>query len=207
MWVTERLSPQPKNIYGATKLAAEHLCQLFSRNHQLPCLVLRTSRFFPEDDDNRRQRTEFSSDNLKVNELLYRRVDVEDICVAHELALQQAGVLGFDRFIISATTPLQPAHAAAAGQELQSLVGELEPRFAQCYAARDWRLPTRLDRVYDNTHARNRLGWQPKYSFGSAVAALLDGASYQSQLAVEIGSKGYHEKTFTDGPYPVAESD
>jgi UDP-glucose 4-epimerase len=52
-WVTEDVVPVPKNIYGATKAAAEDLCQLFHRNQKLPAIVLRTSRFFPEADDNR----------------------------------------------------------------------------------------------------------------------------------------------------------
>lgn len=44
-WVTEEVTPIPKNIYGVTKAAAEDLCQLFHRNHGLACIVLRTSRF------------------------------------------------------------------------------------------------------------------------------------------------------------------
>src|ERR1700738_1065845 len=44
-WITEDVTPVPKNIYGATKTAAEDLCQLFHRNQGLACLVLRTSRF------------------------------------------------------------------------------------------------------------------------------------------------------------------
>src|SRR5262245_2529572 len=39
-WITEDIAPIPKNIYGATKVAAEDLCQLFHRNQRLPCLVL-----------------------------------------------------------------------------------------------------------------------------------------------------------------------
>jgi len=46
-WIDEDVTPRAKNIYGATKTAAEDLCRLFQRNHDLPCLVLRTSRFFP----------------------------------------------------------------------------------------------------------------------------------------------------------------
>lgn len=46
-WVTEEVTPLPKNIYGVTKASAEDLCQLFHRNQGLPCIVLRTSRFFP----------------------------------------------------------------------------------------------------------------------------------------------------------------
>ena len=69
----------PKNIYGVTKVAAEDLCELAARNQELPCVVLRTSRFFPEADDQPAARAAFDDDNLKVNELLYRRVDIEDV--------------------------------------------------------------------------------------------------------------------------------
>ncbi|PYR25554.1 MAG: NAD-dependent epimerase, partial [Acidobacteria bacterium] len=51
-WVTEDVRPVPRNIYGVTKAAAEDLCELFHRSHRLACLILRTSRFFPEEDDN-----------------------------------------------------------------------------------------------------------------------------------------------------------
>src|SRR6187401_28452 len=50
-WIDETVVPIPKNIYGVTKVAGEDLCALAARNQKLPCLVLRTSRFFPEDDD------------------------------------------------------------------------------------------------------------------------------------------------------------
>src|SRR5262249_39080828 len=50
-WVTEDVRPVPRNIYGVTKVAAEDLCELFHRRHRLACLILRTSRFFPEEDD------------------------------------------------------------------------------------------------------------------------------------------------------------
>ena len=36
---------------ASTKTAAEDLCELVHRDHGLPCLILRTSRFFPEADD------------------------------------------------------------------------------------------------------------------------------------------------------------
>ena len=35
-WITEDVVPQPKNIYGVTKLAAENLCELFHRKDGLP---------------------------------------------------------------------------------------------------------------------------------------------------------------------------
>ena len=50
-WVTEDVAPVPRNIYGVTKTAAEDVCELVHRDHGLPVVILRTSRFFPEPDD------------------------------------------------------------------------------------------------------------------------------------------------------------
>ena len=107
----------PENIYGATKTAAEDLCELVHRDHGLPILVLRTSRFFPEPDDRDEARTAFDDLNLKVNELLYRRVDLADAVQAHLDALDRAPALGFGRYIISATTPFAPSDADALHQD------------------------------------------------------------------------------------------
>jgi len=48
VWISEEMmSLLPRNIYGVTKLSAEHQCRLFHELHDLPVIVLRTSRFFP----------------------------------------------------------------------------------------------------------------------------------------------------------------
>ena len=65
MWVTEDLPPVPKNIYGTTKLMAETLCELFFRERGLPVVVLRTSRFFPEDDDDPAMRSAYALDKRR----------------------------------------------------------------------------------------------------------------------------------------------
>jgi UDP-glucose 4-epimerase len=74
-WVTENVVPVPRNIYGVTKVAAESLCELFFRRHRLPGIVLRTSRFFPEADDDPVMRNSYSTDNAQANEMLNRRID------------------------------------------------------------------------------------------------------------------------------------
>ncbi len=102
-WITEDVVPVPRNIYGTTKTAAENLCELIARDHGLPCLILRTSRFFPEPDDRDDVRSTYDDLNLKVNEFLYRRVDIEDVVSAHRLALERAPAIGFGRYIISST--------------------------------------------------------------------------------------------------------
>src|SRR5688572_5919489 len=93
-WITESVPSVPKNIYGVTKEAAENLCQLFWRNHKLPCIVLRTSRFFPEEDDDAAKRTAYSGDNAKANEFLFRRVEIGDAVQAHLLAAERAREIG-----------------------------------------------------------------------------------------------------------------
>src|SRR5262249_51937633 len=64
-WTTEEVTPVPKNIYGVTKVAAESLCELFRYKSGVPCLVLRPSRFFPEEDDDKKLRQLFDDANLK----------------------------------------------------------------------------------------------------------------------------------------------
>jgi nucleoside-diphosphate-sugar epimerase len=191
-WITEDITPIPKNIYGVTKVAAEDLCQLFHRNQKLPCLVLRTSRFFPEQDDVPAKRDTFDGDNLKVNELLYRRVDIEDVVTAHCCALDRAAALGFGRFIISATTPFERGDAAGLGRDAARVLERHVPEFAAIYAARGWRMLPTLDRVYDNERARRLLGWQPAYDFRRALGAVAAGGDWRSPLARAVGAKGYH---------------
>lgn len=105
VWVTEDVTSVPKNIYGVTKTAAEDLCELFHRDRGLACLILRTSRFFPEEDDCEATRQAYDDYNVKANEYLYRRVDLEDVVSAHLIALERAPSIGFGRYIIGATTP------------------------------------------------------------------------------------------------------
>ncbi len=203
VWVTESLRAKPKNIYGVTKTAAEDLCQLFHRNANLPCIVLKTSRFFPEADDDKGKRDAFDDTNLKVNELLFRRVDVQDIVDAHLLALDKATRIGFDRFIISAHTPFAPEDAALLGSDAPRVVAHYYPEYASIFAIRGWRMLPRIERVYDSAHAQDTLGWTPRYSFEAALNCLKKNREHRSQLSLDVGGKGYHDVTFDEGPYPT----
>jgi nucleoside-diphosphate-sugar epimerase len=194
-WVDERVVPVPRNIYGVTKVAAEDLCELIWRDHGLPCLILRTSRFFPEPDDIDERRSAYDDLNLKVNELLYRRVDLEDVVGAHLLALERAPELGFGRYIISATTPFTPGDAADLRRDLPGVVGRLFADYERIYTGRDWRMLPSIDRVYDNALARRELGWSPKYDFRHALDRLAAGEDPRSPLARAVGAKGYHAQT------------
>lgn len=103
-WITEDVVPVARNIYGVTKVAAEDLCQLAHQNRHLACVILRMARFFPEEDDRDQVRSQFSAENaVKVNELLYRRVDLSDAVAACQLAGDCAQRTGYGRYIISAS--------------------------------------------------------------------------------------------------------
>jgi nucleoside-diphosphate-sugar epimerase len=203
-WITEDVRPVPRNIYGVTKTAAEDLCELFHRNHGLACLVLRTSRFFPEEDDHQATRQAHEHDNVQANEYLYRRVDLEDVVAAHLLALEKAASIGFGRYIISATTPFGPDDLAELRVNAPGVLGRRVPDYEAEYARRGWRMFPTIDRVYVNERARNDLGWRPRYDFRHVLDRLRAGADFRSPLARAVGSKGYHVRKFEEGPYPVA---
>ena len=202
-WVTEETVPVVRNIYGVTKRAAEDLCELFHRRHGLSCIILRTSRFFPEEDDDRSRRAQFSDANLKTNEFLYRRVELEDVVSAHLLAAKKAPGLGFGRYIISATTPFRPEDVRDLNRNAPVVVRRRVPAYVDAYASLGWKMLDRIDRVYVNDAARSDLGWQPKFDFTQVLERQMAGKGLLSDLAVAVGSKGYHDEPFSDGPYPI----
>jgi UDP-glucose 4-epimerase len=168
------------------------VCALFHRDHRLPCLILRTSRFFPEDDDHTQTRDAYDAVNLKVNEYLYRRVDIEDAVSAHLLALERAPAIGFGRYIISATTPFQREDTAALRADAPRVLAMRVPGYEAEYRRRGWQMLPSLDRVYVNERARIELGWRPRYDFEYILARLRAGEDPRSQLAIAVGYKGYH---------------
>lgn len=198
-WITEDVVPVPRNIYGVTKTAAEDLCRLVHQDHGLPCLILRTSRFFPEEDDRDEVRTAYADDNLKANEYLYRRVDLEDVVSAHRLALDRAAAIGFRKYIISATTPFTRGDLAELRADAPAVVRRLFPDYEAEYTRRGWTMFPSIDRVYVNSLAREELGWAPRFDFRHVLDSLAAGEDPRSPLSVAVGAKGYHAVSF--GPY------
>jgi UDP-glucose 4-epimerase len=200
-WVTEDVAAVPRNVYGVTKAAAEDLCELVHRDHGLPCVILRTSRFFPEPDDRDEVRSAYDDANVKVNELLYRRVDLEDAVSAHLDAFERAPAIGFGRYIISASTPFTCDDLATLRSDAPAVVRRLFPDYEEVYVERGWRMFPGIERVYVNARARDELCWSPRYDFRHALDRLQEGKDPRSALAVSVGAKGYHPVSM--GPYTV----
>jgi len=188
-WLTEESGPlEPRNVYGATKLAAERLCAAHHRERGLPIVVLRTARFFPEEDDTHR---DLSGPNTKANELLHRRLTVEDAAEAHVAALAKVPEIGFGGFIVSAPPPFSRGDCGALIDDAPAVVARYFPRAAELYARAGWSLPARIDRVYDPSRAERVLGFRCRTDFAAVLRALEQGAdppfvhdpSYASPLA------------------------
>lgn len=172
-WMSDDYGPlQPRNIYGITKLAAERLCGLVHREQGLAVCILRTSRFFPEEDDTHRRP---SGPNLKANEFLNRRLTVEDAAEAHVAALAKAPEVGFGTFIVSAPPPFAPEDCTALANDAAAFVERYFPEARSLYARAGWTLPASIDRVYVPAAAEARLGFRCRTDFAAILAAMAEG--------------------------------
>ncbi|MDF7775223.1 NAD(P)-dependent oxidoreductase [Sphingomonas sp. AOB5] len=173
IWLDETSGPlAPRNIYGVTKLAAEHLCRLAHLEHGLSCAVLRTARFFPEEDDTHR---DLSGENMKANEFLNRRLTVEDAARAHLLALEKAPAIGFGTYVLSAPTPFSRADCAELKADAPAVIARHFPDAEALYARRGWKLPRSIGRVYDASLAEREWGFRCETDFAAILAALHEG--------------------------------
>ena len=156
-------------------------------------VVLRTSRFFPEADDNPDVAGAYPLDNVQANELLYRRADIADVVDAHLRAVERAPSLGFAKLIVSATTPFAPDDLAELRRDAPAVVARRFPGQPALFAARGWRMFPSIDRVYVNRRARsrrsagNRATTSPMSSRASPPAR-----TSAARSRTPSGAKGYH---------------
>ena len=171
-WIDEELTPlEPRNIYGVSKLSAEHLCRMVHDASGLPVVILRTARFFPEEDDMSHEIIQ-SGANTKANEYLFRRLTVQDAASAHVAALDRAPQIGFDTFIISALTPFSPEDCEQLMEYAPLVVHRYFPRYREIYARRGWTMFDYIDRVYDSNKAMRRMGFVCQTDFGDILTQL-----------------------------------
>ncbi|MCB8836868.1 NAD(P)-dependent oxidoreductase [Aurantimonas sp. VKM B-3413] len=174
VFLDESVGPlAPRNIYGVTKLSAEGLCRLHHLEHGMSVLVLRTARFFPEDDDTHR---DLSGENMKANEFLNRRLSVEDAAAAHVAALDRAAEIGFDILVASAPTPFRREEARELKTDAVAVIARHFPDAPALYRDRGWQLPKTIGRVYDAQRMERVLGFRCRTDFRAVLDALRDGA-------------------------------
>lgn len=171
-WFDEDVQPlKPRNIYGVTKLAAEHLCRMHHERHGLPLITLRTARFFPEEDD-RLYLLDQSDQNAKTNELLYRRLTVDDAAAAHVAALERAPDIGHATYLVSAPTPFRRDDCAELARDAPAVVERYFPEYREIYGRLGWTMFPTIDRVYDASRIERELGFRCRTDFGAALERL-----------------------------------
>ena len=112
-------------------------------------------------------------------------------------------MIGFGRYIISATTPFSPDELLDLRDNAPVVVKRLFPEYEAEYARRGWKMFPGIDRVYVNERARKELGWRPKYDFRYVLDRLGAGDHPRSPLSRVVGSKGCHTDKFVAAAYPV----
>ena len=163
-WVDESLAPQPKTVYHRTKLAAEALLEVISREATLAVTSLRMSRCFPEPAP------------VMAVYRLHRGVDARDVAEAHALALESASS-GFRKFVISGATPFRIEDAEGLADNAPAVLEHRAPELVEAFVRRGWRLPKAIDRVYSPMLAMRELGWRPRHDFREVLKMLDEGSS------------------------------
>jgi UDP-glucose 4-epimerase len=175
VWVTEDLTPEPRDIYDVTKLAAEALCREFAREGRLSVVCLRVCRFFPE------------TPWVMAAHRLYRGADVRDIAAAHLLSLTADLTSDFELYNVAGPYAFLPEDCAALWASAPAVIEQRYPGLSAAFTSRGWMLPERIDRVYVSERARARLGYRPQYGIGELLVDQELPTPRPSRLYMECG--------------------
>jgi len=158
-WVTEEITPLPRDVYDETKLAAEALVRAAATDGGMTCTILRMSRSFPEDA------------HRVATYRLYRGVDLRDVAEAHALALERQPA-GCETFNVSARSPFRPEDCGMLLDEPWTVVNRYFPEADSAYRRLGWPPPRTIDRVYVTAKAESALGYSPRFNFAELLATL-----------------------------------
>lgn len=159
VWVDERLRPEARDIYDVSKLAAEQLCALLTRETGIPTTCLRVSRFSFED-----------APALAVQYCLHRAVNVDDAARAHVLALS-APLPGHTILNVSGASPFRPEDTPELLGSADAVLERRAPELAALLRRHGHALPKLIERVYAIDRARAALGYEPSHGIPELLAA------------------------------------
>jgi UDP-glucose 4-epimerase len=109
------------------------------------CIFCFSSLHFPDHEDtcNRQFRPfgeAFDDANIKANEFLFRRVELEDVVSAHLAAAERAPLLKFGKYIVSATSPFRAEDLAGLNSHAPEVVANRVPEFVGIYNNPGWKM-------------------------------------------------------------------
>ncbi|MCG3181251.1 MAG: hypothetical protein BIFFINMI_03626 [Phycisphaerae bacterium] len=163
----------PRDIYEASKAAAELLARFYRQRHGLSVTALRPG-WFPREGD--------LADHEFVWRLLSHCVWVGDVISAVLRAIDSPAQ---GEFLIHAATPFVEADAPGLLADPAGVLRKYYPDEMEWWAAQNH--PTPAIRWWsDITPAREQLGYEPKLNFPQAVARLRGGQSPWPTAGVQI---------------------
>jgi len=149
-WIDENTEPLPRTIYHRTKIAAEQALKEFA-SQSFRVRVVRMSRCFPE-----------PASTMAVYRL-HRGIDVRDVANAHFAAASDPTETPFDQYVVSGKTPFRREDCEDLKLNPGRVITHRMPKLVELFEQRGWELPSSIDRVYDSSHAKARLGWVPEF--------------------------------------------
>merc|ERR1712228_729662 len=155
------------------KLDAEKAC-LEAASEGVPVVILRVSRCFPEDVIDVGEKATASLSNFKANELLGRRVSLQDTVDAHLRAVVRAQRLRGSLFTLAAPVPWAREQTPSGSADFAKFVSEKLPHMRQIFESQGWKPPEAISRVYDSSSTVAALDWQPRWTFAKLVSILED---------------------------------
>ena len=167
--VTETSLLRPTNLYGLTKVLAEDIARYHGDAGAISTVALRLGMFVPET---------FERYGFR---LLFGGVDDRDVAAAVLLALDHRPAGGFDAFDVMADSGLAESELPRLGSDLPGVLDEHWPGVASLARERGLDLGSLVwgRRVYPVDHAREVLGYRPRYDVAGFLDALRrDDAAY-----------------------------
>ncbi len=152
-WVDESTPQLWRDLYDATKVIGENLCQWYATQHDADAIALRVTRFFYDD---------YVSHNVRK---LFRGVDLHDAAMAHLLAAENSQVRGFRAYNIAATPPFEPWEKEELFRDAPQVIERHYPGVSKLFSTLGLQLPEKIGRVYDTQKAEEELGYAPRYNF------------------------------------------
>ena len=170
-----------------------------------PCLILRTSRFFPEDDDRDDVRAAYDGRQPQGQRAALPPRRPRGRGRARTCSRSSARpTLGFGRYIVSATTPFtRERPRRAARRRARGRARACSPTPTRLFErARLAHVPQHRARLRQRARPRRaRLGAALRLPRTRSIA-LAAGEEPRSELAAAVGAKGYHAEP--TGPYTTA---
>jgi len=152
VWVTEKLTAQPRDIYDITKQACEELCRDFFEKERIMTSVYRVGRFLPEPD------------NLTLNHRLYRGLDERDGAKGLKLGVEH-NFSSFEIFNLCSGSLFNKEDLIELKVNPLPVIAKYIPEAVDIYKKNNWIFPSSIDRVYRCDKASEILGYNPKYTF------------------------------------------